>query len=241
MDKDFILAEIKRFAEDNDGKTPGIKTFENFTSIKASDWRGKYWTKWNDAVAEAGLIPNKKTLALDRDEVVRKFIVLIRDAGKLPTDASMRMKSRNDPTFPSTNTIQQHLGNRTERIIFLNEYCDGREDLEDIAKICSAILAKEDNTISSSKTQQSEKGYVYLFKYGKKHFKIGMTKDPLRRLGEVNIDVPEKLEPVHTIETEKPRLVEKFWHDRFKEKHTNGEFFALTPAEVRLFRSIKSM
>lgn len=241
MDKDFILTEIKRYAEENDGKTPGIRSFENSSAIKASDWLGKYWTKWSEAVAEAGLKPNQKIMALDRDEVIRKFITLIRDTGEFPTNASVRLKSRGDSSFPSHNTIQRHLGNRTERIILLNDYCQGREGLEDIAAICSVALDKVNENDAANQNEQAQIGYVYLFKYGKKHFKIGMTNDPLRRLGEVSIDVPEKLESIHTIETEEPRLVEKFWHDRFKDKHTNGEFFALSPSDVRLFRGIKSM
>lgn len=241
MDKDHILSEIKRYAEENSGKSPGIDSFRAFSDIKQSDWRGKYWINWSEAVAEAGLAPNKKTAALDRDEVAEKFIGVIRETGKLPTDAHLRMKARTDPDFPAPITIQNHLGKRAERIAFLYDYCRGRYDLSDVAEICSALLDEERDTTSQTVAASRQKAYVYMFKYGKKHYKIGMTKDPLRRLGEVKIDVPEELTPIHTIETDRPRLVEKFWHDRFEEKHTNGEFYALTTEDVRLFRSIKTM
>jgi hypothetical protein len=59
MDKTHILSEIVRTARENNGVPLGRSRFEKETGIKPSDWFGKYWTKWSEAVVEAGLPPNK--------------------------------------------------------------------------------------------------------------------------------------------------------------------------------------
>ena len=54
MTREFILAEIQRTASENGGDPLGRRRFESETGIKESDWYGKLWTKWSDALREAG-------------------------------------------------------------------------------------------------------------------------------------------------------------------------------------------
>ena len=58
--KERILSEIKRLASVNGGKAPGKELLQRETGIAESNWYGKLWLRWNDAVAEAGLTPNDK-------------------------------------------------------------------------------------------------------------------------------------------------------------------------------------
>lgn len=54
MEKQHILNEIRRTAKANGGDPLGRERFLTDTGIKQSDWYGKYWIRWGDAVREAG-------------------------------------------------------------------------------------------------------------------------------------------------------------------------------------------
>ena len=63
MNKAHILTEIARTATVNGGVPLGIARFESETGIRRTDWLGKYWAKWGDAVKEAGYAANELNLA----------------------------------------------------------------------------------------------------------------------------------------------------------------------------------
>src|SRR5262249_62132857 len=80
-------------------------------------------------------------------------------------------------------------------------------------------------------------GYVYLMKHGsRREYKIGRTINPLRREGEVGVQLPEKCQPVHYIQTDDPEGGEAYWHRRFSNKRKEGGGVALRPPDVRAFK-----
>src|SRR5881409_602836 len=99
MNKQHILDEIRRTARG--GKALGRQKFFTETGIKVSDWSGKYWVRWSDAVREAGLTPNQKTKAYDDELLITKLVALTRELGRFPVYGDLRMKARTDSDFPS--------------------------------------------------------------------------------------------------------------------------------------------
>ena len=69
-----------------------------------------------------------------------------------------------------------------------------------------------------------------------REYKIGFTKNKLRREGEIGIELPQKIEPIHVIETDDPSGVEAYWHRRFAEKRIKHEWFALSAEDVQAFK-----
>jgi hypothetical protein len=55
MNKEQIIGEIRRTAKANGGLPLGWRRFEAETGIGYCDWYRQYWTRWSDAIREAGL------------------------------------------------------------------------------------------------------------------------------------------------------------------------------------------
>jgi Meiotically up-regulated gene 113 len=85
-------------------------------------------------------------------------------------------------------------------------------------------------------------GYVYLVRHGtRREFKIGRTNNLLRREGEIGVELPLKVSPMHVIKTDDPAGVEAYWHRRFSKKRLNGEWFTLSAEDVRAFKRWKNI
>ena len=101
MTKEDILSEIRRTATANGGVPLGRDRFFDATGIKDYDWLGKYWSRWGDAVAEAGFAPNQLQDAYPSALILTHHANLSRELGKIPVTAEMRIKRRADRTFPN--------------------------------------------------------------------------------------------------------------------------------------------
>src|SRR6266487_813941 len=84
VNKQSILAEIKRTTLENGGVPLGRQRFQQETGIKESDWYGRYWATWSEAVAEAGLQPNKLNEAYAEGHLLDAYANLVRELGHLP-------------------------------------------------------------------------------------------------------------------------------------------------------------
>ncbi len=84
-----------------------------------------------------------------------------------------------------------------------------------------------------------KKEFVYLVHDGTGAFKIGRTNDLKRRIwDQMQPAYPRKLELIYSIITDKAKELEAYWHERFRDKRMNGEWFALTEEDIRLFKGI---
>jgi Meiotically up-regulated gene 113 len=240
MDKAHILREIRRTAQENGGVALGTQRFESETGIKKSDWFGRFWPKWADALREAGLAPNSLTAPIPLDELLEKYATLAMELGRLPANGDLRFKAHQHHEFPAHSTFHQRFGSKAALIRKLLDYCRSRDEYQDVVKMCEEYAPAQNEVRVEELPSDIQVGYVYLVKHGsRREYKIGRTYNPLRREGEVRIELPEKLEPIHVIKTDDPAGVEAYWHRRFASKRKEGEWFALTAQDVRSFKRWK--
>jgi len=99
LNKQHILDEIKRTAKAGGGAPLGKRQFLTETGIKESDWLGRYWARWSDAVREAGLVPNTRRAKTDEDVLLAQLGTLIR--GSADTRQLARCGYGSGKTTPS--------------------------------------------------------------------------------------------------------------------------------------------
>ena len=107
--RDHIIAEIRRLAAANGGKAPGVQAFKSQTGIGESKWRGVYWTKWGDALEEAGLSANEWTQRHDTFQLTEQFARITLELGHVPTWAELALLRREDDVaVPSPKNVSTH-------------------------------------------------------------------------------------------------------------------------------------
>jgi len=244
MDKQRILNEIQRTAQENDGKPLGKRQFESATGIRESDWSGRYWARWGDAVREAGFTPNTRQPKTGDDALLTQLAMLIREVKRFPTVPEMRMRKRQDATFPNVKGFGR-FGSRRELIARLRAFCGQTAEWSDVATICQSLgTDTTSESIDRPGAEDSGDGFVYLalMRVGhERRYKIGKANLVESRTRQIAATLPEELELVHAIRTDDPYGIEGYWHRRFAEKRRGGEWFALTPADVRIFKRRKFM
>ena len=235
MTKQHIIDEIRRTAKSNGGAPLGVRRFLKETGIRESDWRGRFWVRWSDAVREAGFEPNQKQGAIDDRVLLDKLIALIRELGHFPVGAEIRLKDAQDPTFPNLKTFAR-FGLKHELVARVRAYCESKAGHDDVATICAAVTPSENGqSVNDGKAAEPAFGFVYLMKSGK-HYKIGRSNAVGRREYELGILLPDPPSTVHKIKTDDPAGIEAYWHGRFTAKRKGGEWFDLDAADVKAFR-----
>jgi hypothetical protein len=233
MEKEYILKEIRRTAEANGGKPLGVARFETETGIKPYDWE-RFWARYGDAVKEAGFVPNRLQGAYDEEFLFEKLIGLTRKLGRFPSSRELTGAKNDDAEFPSKKVFQR-VGSKTQLATKVLEYCRRKNGYDDIAAFCSTVLVKPHAVTSDDVKVSDPVGEVYLFKSGR-YYKIGKTKDTVRRGSEIRIQLPENVNLIHSIKTDDPSGIESYWHNRFESKRMNGEWFNLNPSDVNAFK-----
>jgi hypothetical protein len=242
MDKQHILEQIKRTAKANGGKPLGKKRLYQETGINESDWIGKHWARWSDALRESGFEPNRMQEALDEHDLIEKFVELMRELGKFPTANEVKLKARRTPGFPWHNTFAR-FGSKHEFAMRIQKYCDERGGYDDVVALCAAIEGPHPLPSDESHDDvepEENWGFVYLMKSGR-YYKLGRTGHVGGRERDLAIQLPDRIITVHSIRTDDPVGIEAYWHNRFAAKRKNGEWFDLSSADVKTFKRRKFM
>jgi hypothetical protein len=242
VSKQHILDEIRRTAAANGGIALGRDAFLRETGIRQADWYPMYWVRWGDALTEAGFAPNAFQDRLPDEELLEKLAALVRDLGRVPVDGEIRQRPKSDPEFPSHSTFLR-FGSKVDLVARLIEYCQAMGGLDDVIAICEARATKARRparAVAEAPPADSEFGFVYLLRSGA-HYKIGRTNSTGRRQRELAIQLPEKATMVHEIRTDDPPGIEAYWHNRFKDRRKNGEWFELSAADIAAFKRRKFM
>jgi hypothetical protein len=240
MTKAEILSEIQRTAQENSGNPLGWRKFFNVTGIRETDWLGRYWPRWSEALREAGFSPNALTTAYDEAELIERYIAVIRKLRAVPASADLRMEARTDPAFPAETTFVSRLGSKAALVAKVLEYSRSREGYVDVVELCEAYQPRTRPSILEAGAVEAEFGFVYLMKSGR-FYKVGRTNASGRRERELAIQLPERAANVHVIRTDDPIGIEAYWHGRFASKRKNGEWFDLSAADVAAFKRRKFM
>jgi len=237
--KQHILDEIKRTANANGGVALGWRKFEAETGIRDHEW-GKYWARWSEAQADAGFAPNKFTAAISEEALLEAVIGLIRELKRFPAVGDLKVKRTHDPSFP-TEKVYRRFGGQAALASRVLRHCRERSGYDDIIALCEVRVSAEGHRKTElTKLEVIEFGYVYLLRSGR-YFKIGRSNSVGRRERELAIQLPERANVVHAIKTDDPPGIEAYWHGRFADKRKGGEWFALTTADVQIFKRRKFM
>jgi hypothetical protein len=232
--REQILGEIRRLAKANGGQPPGVRLFVRETGIPIAAWRGKYWARWGDAVAEAGLKPNVGPAKHDEEFLLGKFADMCRQLGKVPTKMEIRLHRKANPDFPSGESIYRHFQSSSNFHRRLAEWASTNESYADVAALLAVHVIN-----SEPEAMRPAEGFVYLIRWGA-HYKIGRGEQLERRVKQVRTGLPESGSLVHAIRTDDPPGIEAYWHKRFADRRAeNGEWFKLTSSDVAVFKRRK--
>jgi hypothetical protein len=246
MNKQHILTEIKRTAEENGGVPLGVARFATATGISEATWRGRFWARWGDAVKEAGFVPNTLRPKAAEETLLGQVANYIRVLGRYPTVSEMRLRKLHDDAYPNHKVLERRWS-RQEMVQQLVAFCERTEGYADVIPICRSILVTAPEPAAVASADDADEfvtGYVYLalMKVGReKRYKIGKANLVEQRTRQVAVNLPEDLELIHAISTDDAYGIEAYWHKRFAEKRRGGEWFELTVDDVRVFKRRKFM
>ena len=234
-----IIAEIQRLAASGGGDAPGQRLFARETGIRVSDWKGRYWARWGDALIEAGLEPNKLIEAYPEAQLLETYALVARKLGHLPVEAELRLEARANSEMPGYQAFER-FGNKAALIARLASFCRERGDYDDVRDMCDAYTPRRPSSVISPKESAVPDGFVYLIKSGR-YYKIGRSNAAGRRERELSIQLPEATRTVHVIRTDDAVGIESYWHNRFADRRKNGEWFELSSADISAFKRRKFM
>lgn len=239
MTKEDAISLIRDLAARNGDKV-SLRSFIEESGIPEYRLRRELWfSGWNLLLQEIGLTTNEffidKTSDDDVASSVAKLIVRLQH---WPTEDEFFKEKKANPTFPGVSVIRRAKKSGKLRALLERDLTDNETSAITRAIVKRLPVANEDQT-DDNDTSVRVQGFVYMMRAGQR-YKIGKTNSPVRRYREIQLELPDELIKVHTIETDDPTGIEAYWHKRFDEKRIrNSEWFELDANDVRAFKRRK--
>lgn len=230
--KQDILEKIRQIARDT-GQVPGRQRFEAATGIKRHEWLGKIWRNWGDAVSEAGFAENKLTEALDEEAVLAMIHDIARSLQRFPSWSDLNFELHRREGSPSAKSVTARWP-MAELADALAKYAEAVGS-QDVASYAKAYIPKGQKRANTDRSSGAATGYVYMQRHGS-DYKVGYTTSLNKRGRQIQIELPQEIELVHSILTDDPAGIEAYWHKRFATKRTRGEWFKLSSTDVAAFK-----
>jgi hypothetical protein len=229
-----ILSKIQNLASEASGKAPGIERFEAETGIKRHQWQGKLWRNWSDVVSDAGLSPNELRGPLSNEVILQNVLEIAKSIRRFPTTTDLRFELHQRGSSPNYKTVLSRWS-MADLAKALAEYAQsiGEEEIAGFAR--SYVPPRRKTSVIETDDTSPATGYVYMQRHGA-DYKIGFTTSLNKRGRQIQIELPQETELVHSILTDDPVGVEAYWHKRFAAKRTRGEWFKLTKADLAAFK-----
>ncbi len=114
---------------------------------------------------------------------------------RLPLQGEIIRESKTNLSFPSEKTYRRFAG-KGRLLKALAVYCRASAGFEEVLALCES---RRERPAPADETTilKPEIGYVYLVRHGaRREFKVGRTNNPIRREGEIGVELPQKLEPI---------------------------------------------
>lgn len=231
LSADAIIKLYSAMVNEHGGEPIGVRIFTRESGVARYNWQGGYWRSWSAFQEAAGYSPNDATQKIPDEVLLRRFVELALERGEIPTEADLNLKRKADPTFPG-KLVFRRWGSRDALVKAAAEYCESNAGLAPALEVLrQGDAGRLDHRLSSLRVS----GFVYLLRSGK-NFKIGRTNAAGRRVRELAIQLPQKPDTIHVIETDDPEGIEHYWHRRFADKRQGGEWFVLDTEDVRAFK-----
>jgi hypothetical protein len=151
VEKSHILDEIRRTADEDGGSPLGAQRFCKATGIRESDWRGRYWANWGDALVEAGYARNEWVAGYTDEHLLEQLMSLMRELGRFPTLSELDLKRRRDSHFPSKGAFTR-LGGKNDLAARIVDFCKDRDGYEDVISTCLPLCNKQVEAADGSVT-----------------------------------------------------------------------------------------
>ena len=230
--KSQVIQAYRHVVEQSGGRVVGQRVFLRETGYSHHLWQGVYWRSWSAFQEDAGFTPNLPTGRIPDEYLLRRFAELAQELRAIPTEPDLILKRKSDPSLPS-KAAYRRWGNRDALLAKVMEFCEGTDQYSYVIGLLrDGIPARIERRLKAKNVA----GFVYLLRSGKS-YKIGHTRALGRRLYELAIQLPQKPDTVHVIETDDPEGIEKYWHERFADRRQGGEWFALNAADISAFKS----